>query len=68
MNFRKSSFSGHMNSNCVEVAFSNSKHAPPTATMRNSRFPDGPELVFTEAEWNAFIAGVKEGEFDDLIA
>jgi hypothetical protein len=34
--------------------------------MRDSKNPDGPVLAFTEDEWRAFIAGVKDGEFDDL--
>jgi len=34
--------------------------------MRDAKNPDGPVLAFTEAEWRAFIAGVKDGEFDDL--
>ena len=32
--------------------------------MRNSGDPDSPELYFTEAEWDAFVLGVKDGEFD----
>ena len=32
--------------------------------MRNSGDPDGPRLYFTEAEWDAFVLGVKDGEFD----
>ena len=32
--------------------------------MRNSGDPDGPQLYFTEAEWDAFVLGVKDGEFD----
>ncbi len=32
--------------------------------MRNSGDPDGPKLYFTEAEWDAFVLGVKDGEFD----
>lgn len=35
--------------------------------MRDSKKPDGPVLYFTEAEWDAFVAGVKDGEFDDLL-
>jgi hypothetical protein len=31
--------------------------------VRNSRFPDGPALVFTRAEWRAFLHGVKDGDF-----
>lgn len=34
--------------------------------MRDAKNPGGPVLAFTEAEWSAFIAGVKDGEFDDL--
>ncbi|SEF86522.1 protein of unknown function [Thermomonospora echinospora] len=36
-------------------------------TMRSAAEPDGPTLYFTEAEWEAFVAGVKDGEFDDLL-
>lgn len=35
--------------------------------MRDSKHPEGPVLYFTEAEWDAFIGGVKDGEFDDLL-
>ena len=34
--------------------------------VRNSRHPSGPALVYTRAEISAFMAGVKDGEFDDL--
>ncbi|MFG1699274.1 DUF397 domain-containing protein [Nonomuraea sp. NPDC049309] len=51
------------NGNCVEVAsLPNGEIA-----MRNSRFPDGPALVYTPAEITAFVLGAKDGEFDDLI-
>jgi hypothetical protein len=51
------------NSNCVEVAA-----APEGGVLvRNSRFPDGPSLAFTPAEWEAFTGGAKAGEFDDLL-
>ncbi|WP_432063299.1 DUF397 domain-containing protein [Streptomyces sp. S1] len=36
--------------------------------LRNSRFPEGPALVFTPAEWSAFLAGAKAEEFDRLDA
>jgi hypothetical protein len=36
--------------------------------MRNSRHPDGPALVYTPAEIEALLLGVKDGEFDHLIA
>lgn len=35
--------------------------------LRNAQHPGGPALVYTYAEIEAFIAGVKDGEFDDLI-
>ena len=57
--------SKHSNPNgaCVEVA-----HLPNgEIAMRNSRFPDGPALVYTPAEIAAFLAGAKDGEFDHVI-
>jgi hypothetical protein len=47
---------------CVEVA------ALPDGgiAVRNSRHPGGPALIYTRAEISAFMAGVKDGEFDDL--
>jgi len=32
--------------------------------VKDSKTPDGPVLVFTRDEWQAFIEGVKLGEFD----
>jgi hypothetical protein len=32
--------------------------------MRNAEDPDGDVLIFTEAEWDAFVLGAKDGEFD----
>ena len=32
--------------------------------VRDSKEPEGPALVFTAAEWAAFTAGVRDGEFD----
>jgi hypothetical protein len=48
---------------CVELA------AMPSGeiAMRNSRFPEGPALVYTPAEVAAFLAGAKDGEFDHLV-
>jgi hypothetical protein len=31
--------------------------------VRHSKHPDGPALIFSPTEWDAFIAGVKAGEF-----
>jgi hypothetical protein len=38
-----------------------------SVAMRNSRDPGGPALIFARAEASAFAAGVKSGEFDDLL-
>jgi hypothetical protein len=35
--------------------------------MRDSKDPGGPVLVYTRAEWLAFLDGAKKGEFDGLI-
>ncbi|GLW50280.1 hypothetical protein Stsp02_59410 [Streptomyces sp. NBRC 14336] len=32
--------------------------------MRNSGRPESPSLIFTPAEWGAFVSGAREGEFD----
>jgi hypothetical protein len=32
--------------------------------VRHSRHPDGPVIIYTRTEWEAFIEGVKDGEFD----
>jgi hypothetical protein len=35
--------------------------------IRNSRYPDGPALLYTRAEIRALIEGLKEGDFDHLL-
>jgi hypothetical protein len=35
------------------------------ARMWDQSDPDGPVLVFTAAEWEAFLAGARAGEFDE---
>jgi hypothetical protein len=32
--------------------------------MYDAAHPDGDKLYFTEAEWEAFVLGVRDGEFD----
>ncbi|MFB9907992.1 DUF397 domain-containing protein [Allokutzneria oryzae] len=32
--------------------------------LRHGDDPHGPVLVFTPGEWDAFVAGAKDGEFD----
>jgi len=57
--WRKSSRSGPYTDNCVEVAFVGEAIA-----VRDSKDPRGPVLLFTAGEWDAFVDGAKEGEFD----
>ena len=35
-----------------------------STAVKDSKDPDGPVLTFTATEWDAFIRGVKAGEFD----
>jgi Domain of unknown function (DUF397) len=51
--------SGPYQDSSVEVAFVDDAIA-----VRDSKHPDGPVLLFTRAEWDAFVAGAKDGEFD----
>jgi hypothetical protein len=37
---------------------------PKLYVMYDAAKPDGDKLYFTEAEWDAFVLGVKDGEFD----
>jgi hypothetical protein len=57
--WRKSTFCNGAAS-CVEV----SPLADGNVAVRDSKVQDGPVLVFTPAEWVAFTAGVRDGEFD----
>jgi Domain of unknown function (DUF397) len=43
---------------CVEVAFHEGD-----VVLRDSKNPDGPVLHFTRQEWEAFVAGVEDGDF-----
>lgn len=55
----KSSFS-YANGNCVEVAGLLGK----VILIRDSKDADGPVLAFSPDEWDAFLDGVRNGEFD----
>jgi hypothetical protein len=61
--WRKSEFS-NMNGSCVEVSrLLTTDHIGVRDTKDYGR---GPVLLFTNAEWTAFIEGAKEGQFDNL--
>jgi hypothetical protein len=59
VSWRKSSRSGGTG-NCVEAALL----PDGDVAVRNSRFPDGPALIYTREEMASFLEGVKDGEFD----
>lgn len=60
--WRKSARSGKQG-NCVELG------AVPArgVAVRNSRFPEGPALVFSIAEMASFLGDIKCGAFDDMV-
>jgi Domain of unknown function (DUF397) len=49
--------------NCVETA----KLPGDEVAVRNSRYPEGPALIFSRGEVSAFLEGAKDGDFDDLL-
>ncbi len=74
----KSSFCGGP-ANCVEVGFRKAEASKANGScvevgecscdggtfyVRDSKDPDGPVLMFTSAEWDAFVKGAQAGEFD----
>jgi Domain of unknown function (DUF397) len=52
--WRKSTYSNGTGGNCVEIA------AMPDGgrALRDSKNPDGPQLIFTPDEWRAFTKGL----------
>lgn len=47
---------------CVQVAVDDR-----AILIGNSRQPGAPVLEYTPDEWHAFVAGIKKGDFDDLL-
>jgi len=60
--WRTSSFSDGTGA-CVEVALLEDGRT----AVRNKGHPEAGVVLFTPAEMDAYIKGVKAGEFDDLI-
>ena len=60
-NWHKSARSGAAG-HCVEVACNAA--AGGKVFVRNSKDRSGPVVGFTPEEWTAFVAGVRDGEFD----
>jgi hypothetical protein len=60
--WQKSRYSNSQGS-CVEMAL-----LPGGAiAVRNSRDPNGPTLIYTQAEIQALLQGAKDGDFDNLL-
>jgi hypothetical protein len=57
--WRKSTRS-QTNGACVEVA----DNLADVVAVRDSKHPTGPVLTFNPTEWEAFVTGAKDGEFD----
>ena len=58
--WHKSTRSGGNGGDCVEVAV----NLPGIVAVRDTKNRDGVALIFTNAEWQAFLGGVRDGEFD----
>ncbi|XVV10286.1 DUF397 domain-containing protein [Actinoplanes sp. CA-131856] len=58
--WHKSTRSGGNGGDCVEVAV----NLPGIVAVRDTKDREGAALIFTDAEWVAFLAGVRDGEFD----
>ena len=58
LEFKRSSFCSV--GACVEVAVTADNHV----AVRDAKLEDGPVLFFNADEWRAFLAGVRNGEFD----
>ncbi len=58
--WHKSTRSGGNGGDCVEVAV----NLPGIVAVRDTKDRAAGALVFTDTEWLAFLAGVRDGEFD----
>jgi hypothetical protein len=47
---------------CVRVA----AHGD-TIVIGSSKHRDGPVIAYSRDEWTAFVQGIREGDFDDLL-
>ncbi len=61
LTWHKSSRSTAEGANCVEVAVLPGGGR----AVRDSKNPAGPMLAFMPGEWDAFLHGAKNGEFDN---
>ncbi|MFF5717598.1 DUF397 domain-containing protein [Streptomyces buecherae] len=59
----KSSYSSTNGGECIEWA-PGTAATTGTVPVRDSKDPHGPALAFDAAAWTAFMASVKNGDFD----
>ncbi|MCC9311242.1 DUF397 domain-containing protein [Kitasatospora sp. RB6PN24] len=57
--WRKSSYSGASNGDCVEIADGLTGALP----VRDSKDPNGPALTFAPDAWSAFVTALKANAF-----
>ncbi|WP_433266887.1 DUF397 domain-containing protein [Actinosynnema sp. CS-041913] len=54
LTWRKSSYSGGANTDCVEIA-----QAGQAVAVRDSKNPTGPVIAFPLGKWQAFLAAIE---------
>jgi hypothetical protein len=57
--WRKSSYSNSQGGDCVEVAMTGA-----SVLVRDSKAPESGRLALSPGAWDAFLTGVRNGEFD----
>lgn len=57
-----STFSPDHGGNCVEAGLLTD--GTDRVAVRHSRRPDAETIIYTRTEWEAFLAGVRNGEFN----
>ncbi|WP_307784634.1 DUF397 domain-containing protein [Sphaerisporangium siamense] len=62
MAWQVSSFSPDVGPNCVEAG--PLLDGSGRVAVRHSKDPHGAVIIYTRAEWDAFLAGVRAAEFD----
>ncbi|MFJ5733979.1 DUF397 domain-containing protein [Streptomyces microflavus] len=62
--WRKSSYSGGNEGQCVEVADLTAAASTAQRGVRDSKNPQGPALLVPAAMFTAFMTGLKAGAFD----
>lgn len=62
VNWHISTFSPDHGGNCVEAG--PLADGTDRVAVRHSHHPDAEVILYTRAEWQAFLAGVRNGEFD----